>query len=511
MKKRLIISAIVIVLLIIVGSQTLFKKSESEFETFEVIKGTVVQEVSETGQVKKGDKINLGFKNSGEIEKIYVKVGENVYRGAILAKLDASGLYIQLDEASAGLAISQAKLDKLLAGATQEELQDAQTTVSNAETSLADTRAQADDDLDAAYEDARNTLNDAYLKAYNAQNKVDSIQRSYFTSNDQEGTRVKTNKTTIESAVSEIRTTIDDSNIDDALLQTKDELSKIANALKVIRETCEEPTYRNTVSSADKTALDTHRTNINDVSTDISNAQQTISSAKLTNEDDINTAEGTLQAAKDDLALLEADPRQEDIDLNQAQVDRDHASVNKLEDQIQDAILRAPVEGQVAEIKKKVGELAQQDTIATLIPTDPFEIEVDIYEEDIVKVEIDNPVDISLVAFPNQIFKGKVISIDPAEKIVDGVVYYEISIAFEEMPENIKSGMTADITIRTVSKENVLVISEDAVIKNNDKVMVQVLKDNKAEEKEIVIGLEGSNDLVEVISGLEEGEIVILQ
>ena len=74
-----------------------------------------------------------------------------------------------------------------------------------------------------------------------------------------------------------------------------------------------------------------------------------------------------------------------------------------------------------------------------MLPQSPFQVAVDIYEEDIVKVKIGNPVDIKLTAFPDKIFKGKVIAIDPAEKIIEGVVYYEVTIDFEEAAAGIKT------------------------------------------------------------------------
>ena len=115
------------------------------------------------------------------------------------------------------------------------------------------------------------------------------------------------------------------------------------------------------------------------------------------------------------------------------------------------------------------------------------------------------------LAFPGKVFLGKVISISPAEKMLDGVVYYETIIGFEETPEGIKPGMSADITIKAKTKENVLTLPEDAVLSNENRNCVEVLVDGKVQEKDIEIGLKGSNDLVEIVSGLAEGDKVILR
>ena len=513
MIKKIIISIIIVFLLAAVIYQVFLKKEKSAFALVEVKRGQIIQAVSETGQVEKGEKINLGFQNAGKIEKIYVEVGENVKKGDILAKLETNNLKIQLQDAKAALSLVQAQLNKLLAGASQEEIKVAQTKVENSQVSL-DTAKQ---NLDDAYEDAVNNLNDSYLKAYNAQNSVAVIQRTYFITSDQEGVKVKENKEAIETAVSAVKSYLNEvqnnpteENIDLNLNRIKNELSGIFNFLAAIREACEAPSYRNAVSSTDKSSLDTQRANINTAVTNVVNSQQLISADKLS----IESAELDLQTTKDNLALVTAPARQEDVDLYRAKVNQANAQVDLLENQNQESILKSPVDGQIAEINKRAGETIQpvlQDSVITLLPASPYDIKADIYEEDVVKMKIDNEVEISLVAFSDQTFKGKVISIYPAENLIDGVVYYKIIVAIDQPPEGIKSGMTADLQIKTASKENVLIVPKYAVQKKDGKKIVEVLENGKIQEKEIQTGLEGTNDMVEVISGLEEGEKVVVE
>ncbi len=510
MNKKLI-TILVIIFVVIVLIKVFSGSEKPSFNIVKVYQGTVSQEVSETGQVKKGDKTSLSFKSAGEIKSIYTEVGQEVNIGQILAKLETSKLEIQLKEAKSALIIAQAELDKLLTGSSSQEIKVAQTKVDNEETDL----KIAEQNLDDAYQDALNVLEDSFLKTYNAQNSIDTVQRNYFTENNQEGIVVREEEEKIRAAVFQIKSSLDtikesglDQDIETALSQVKDELADISDGLKVIREICETVAYRDLVSSTDKTSLNTERDNINDVLTDIVNAQQTIIAKKLA----VITAQGELQKTKDDLSLLTAPARQEDITLYEAKLDQTQAQVDILENQIEDANLRSPVKGQIAKIEKRVGEIAQsQDTIITLLPADPFDIEVDIYEEDIVNVKIDNPVDISLIAFPDDIFPGRVISIDPAEKLIEGVVYYKVVIVFEETPERVRSGMTADLIIKVDWKENVLVIPEDAIQKKNGQQIVKIFENGIVKEKEIKTGLLGSDDMIEVISGLEEGEEVIIE
>jgi len=519
MRKKIILITIV-GLIIFAVYQGFFQEEESKFTLAEATLGNVVQEVSETGQVQAGEEIKLAFKNEGRIEAIYVRVGDIVPAFSALVKLETDQLNIELQSAQAELAVARAELNKILAGFSEEEIQVARTTLENAEQSLEDVKQKAEDDLNQAYQDALATLDGSYEKGWGALTTVTSIRKTYFVGNDQESIAVKEKENEIKVELAQAKEYITvakasgaSGDIDEALFQLKNTLNSIYNSLDEIRNMMETASYKNEVTDTDRDSLDTKKVNVNTGLTNIINAQQTITSTKISNKEKINTAEGKVQKARDELAVKTAGPRQVEIDLYQARINQAQAQVDLLENKIRDAVLRAPLKGQITEVNKKVGEIVQPvlgESIITLLPTDPYQIEVDIYEEDVVKVDVGDEVDIELIAFPGQIFHGKVISINPAEKLIEGVVYYEVKVNFEEVPEGIKPGMTADLTIKTESKENVLVVPENAVKEKEGKQIVQVLKDKKVEERVIEIGLIGDNNMVEVVSGLLEGEKVII-
>lgn len=519
--KKIILTIIGVAVISLVVYNFFLKEKKADFTLVEVIKGTVTQEVFETGQVQMGKAINLGFKNAGTLQKVFVKVGDSVWPGSSLAKLDTVQLMIERAKAQAALEVAQAELDQLLDGSSAEEIQAAQTDVQNAQIALDDAKRQDEENLNQAYEDALNTMDSAYLKASGAFNTVNTLKKTYFSGGDQESTTVSSKKTFIEILVNTLKTQLDEThasstnqNIDNTLTTAKNNLSDIYAALNIIRDIIETINYTSVVLAADKTSLNTERTNINTALSGIINAQQIISLAKIDGQTDINTAQGNLQEAQDDLALKLAKPSQANLALYQAQVNQVKAEVDLLDNKISEATLKSPIQGQVTKINKELGETVQpslSESVITLLPASPYEIETDIYEEDIVKMAVNNPVEISLIAFPNQTFQGKVISINPAEELIENVVYYTVTINFETVPEGIKPGMTADLVIQVVFKENVLIIPEEAVREKDGKKTAKVLKDNKIEERDIYIGLEGSDGNVEIISGLNEGEKVVVE
>jgi len=533
-KKKLIISSffIVFVVLGLVFWNFLVKKENSEFNLEKVKRGTVLQTVSETGTIKASEQVDLAFEETGRIERIYVEVGEEVARNDELAKLDTSELLIQLSETEALLQQSQAEYKKLLAGPTREEIRVKETTVEqarvaleNAEQKLKNVELEAEENLQQAYENALDTLDDSRLKIYNAYNVADNIYRDYFTLNDQQSFNVKENRDKIEKAKKRTEEYIDKAkqsqkreDIDRALSETKSALSDTKQALDVIRDMVETIKYRDSVSSSDKTSLDNQKSYINTAYANIVSAQQTIYSTKITNKKnidnakaDIETAKVQLKKAEDELNLLTAKARQEDIDAVKAKIKQNEAKISLLKTKISKSYLKSPIQGKITDIKKEEGEVVQaHEPVVSLLSQQPFQIEADIYEEDIVKVKVGDPVTINIVAFPNESLKGKVCAIDPVEKVIDGVVYYKVTIDFGKEKKGLKPGMTADIVIETDKRENVLIIPKEAIKKRNGKNTVWVFENGEVKEKEIEIGLVG-DDFAEVVSGLKEGEEIIIR
>lgn len=427
-KKFLVFSFILIIIAGGVFAFSFSKKGKQNLNLFELKRGSITQVVSETGSVKKGERINLSFKNSGRIKKIYVKEGDKIQPGQVLAKLETQNLEIQLQEAKAALASAQAQLKKLLAGASQEEIQLAKTAVSNAQVALdnakqnlKDIQAQTKENLRENYENALTVLNDADLKIYNSFTLVDLIKRNYFIFSDQAGIKVGDSKTRIKRAMEKEKASLDlakkdakPENIDKALSDMREALQTTSQALGVVRQACEEPFYRSKIPQTEKTALDTQRTYVNSSLSNIISAQNTISLTKINNEASINTAkakvseaEGQLQAAKDKLNQLLAPPRKEDVEFYQAKIKQAEAKIQLLEKQIQDSVLKSEVAGEVIKVNFKEGEVFQpisSKPVIVLLPENPFQVKVDIYEENISKIKINDPVKISLVAFPDQVF-----------------------------------------------------------------------------------------------------------
>jgi len=531
-KKIIVIASIII---IIIGGYFAIRgilNRGTTYSTVAVERSNVEENVSVTGTVISAKKIDLEFEKAGKIRSINVRVNDKVSVGQTLVRLDTSELGAQLLSYQAALEVAQAKLSKALAGTREEDVQiyrtaveKAQVDVTNKERALADAQADADNDLEAAYEDALDSVRTSYTKADQALLiTYTNMRDSYFGGSSalDVGVKDKENGAKQDLAVAdayieaaELDST--ENNIDTAIEKMQHALSSIRDALAYLRSAMDDPS-ESSVSSVDKTSVDTERTNIDTEIVSVTSAKQAISSTKITNQTNINTAQSNLDTAKtslkkaqDELASEEAAPRQEDIDLAQAEVKQAQANVLEAQAKIAKSILRAPVAGTITAIEKEVGETVQSNTlVVSMISQGNFQIEANVSETEIAKVKLDDQVEMTLDALgPDEKFFGKIIKIDPAETVVSGVIYYQVNSVFDAEDERIRPGMTVNLDIRTDKKENVLAIPFFIVREKNGERYVEILKDGQKEKQDIKTGLEGET-MIEVIEGLKEGDEVIV-
>ena len=535
-KKKIIV--IVSIIVIIIGGyliyQGIFKEKEPPYSITPVSKGEVIDNVSVTGTVISAKEIDLEFESSGKIKDIEVLVGDNVSIGQILVRLDTAELNAQLLASQAALEIAQAKLAQILAGTRLEDIQVYQSAVEKAEVSvvneeqaLIDAQADAENDLDEAYEDALDTAKSTYTVADQALViTFTQIRQEYFTGYSQLSSSVKEKEDRAKNDLSLAKSYLDTaesnslySNIDLALDKMKTAVLSIRDALAHLRLALDDPSVKDLVSTVDKTSINTERTNVDTEIVNLSTAEQKISSTKITNQTNINTAQADLEAAEaalkkaqDELTLKEVGPRQVDIDLAEAEVRQAQANLLQTRAKLSKAVLIAPVDGIITAIEKEEGEIASaKSTIISIIGSSYFQIEANVSETEIAKVNLDDGVEMTLDALgPDEKFSGQVIKIDPAETVVSGVIYYKVASVFDVDDERIKSGMTVNLDIQTDKKENVLYLPYYIIKERNGYKYVQVLEDGQIKEREIKTGLEGETR-VEIIEGLIEGEQVIAE
>lgn len=251
-------------------------------------------------------------------------------------------------------------------------------------------------------------------------------------------------------------------------------------------------------------------------------AQNGLASARLSGDARLSSAESSVKTSKEayevvnrQLSQLKAPARSEDVVLARTKVDQAQASLDLANKKIEDSMLRSPIDGKLVRSAYEIGEqIPAGATSFAVLKENNFEIEVDISESDIAKIKLDDEVEITLDAFgEDRKFSGKVFFIEPAETVIQEVVYYKVKINFNEdnqYLDMVKSGMTANVSVFTGKRDNVLAIPERAVLDKDNKKIIRILENDVLKEVPVKTGLRGDDGYIEITSGAKNGEEVVV-
>ncbi|MFH1866626.1 MAG: HlyD family efflux transporter periplasmic adaptor subunit, partial [Patescibacteria group bacterium] len=171
-----------------------------------------------------------------------------------------------------------------------------------------------------------------------------------------------------------------------------------------------------------------------------------------------------------------------------------------------------PFDGVIAEINDNVkkGDSVSSGTVLASIITEQKIAEITLNEIDVARVKVEQKATLQFDAAEDLSITGKVVEVDTLGTVNQGVVSYGVKIAFDVDDERIKPGMTVSTSIILDSKQNILLVPLSAVKVMGDNSYVEVLVNGQPQRKTVVTGL--SDDImIEIQSGLEEGEEVISQ
>jgi HlyD family secretion protein len=241
-------------------------------------------------------------------------------------------------------------------------------------------------------------------------------------------------------------------------------------------------------------------------------------------KDDLEEAQGLLDEGKIDEAQLLLEQVEQSLDKakekSESRVWALPLSVKMVELQLDQAqaeldktIITASFDGVVAAVYIKEGQQLSAMTYANpaISLIDPSEIKMNgvIDEIDVPKVKLGQEAIVILDALPDKEVKGRITFISPESTTEMGVVFYKTTITLENPDEELKDGMSATAEIIIEQHNDVLLIPNRAIQGSWENPHVEVVTDEQIEKRQISIGL-SDGIYTEVLSGLEEGEEVIL-
>jgi HlyD family secretion protein len=205
-----------------------------------------------------------------------------------------------------------------------------------------------------------------------------------------------------------------------------------------------------------------------------------------------------------------------------AQVMQSQASLKQLEEQLSYTTIVAPMDGVIlsrdVEIGDAVSSILVLGSTATLVMTEGDTIQVYVQgkvdEADIAHVYMNQPARIKVESFRDRVFNGRVTKIAPLGVEKDNVTTFEVRVSIENPGGELKANMTANAEILLDEHKGVLTVPENAVIYDGQKnASVEVPDKSQKEGKRkaaVKVGL-SNGSVTEILSGLKEGDQVVLQ
>ncbi|MEK7499056.1 MAG: efflux RND transporter periplasmic adaptor subunit [Patescibacteria group bacterium] len=202
--------------------------------------------------------------------------------------------------------------------------------------------------------------------------------------------------------------------------------------------------------------------------------------------------------------------------LQAAQGDTGLSSLSALESlarvKASKSIMRAPFDGTVTRKNIEIGELATVgQTIIGIETLDSLRLSADVPETDAfaLKEHMDASVTFDAISRSGPV-SAILEQIYPAATLIEGVPTFHVSLRTSDTSLPLRSGITANIVVHAEKKENVIAIPRRAIVTKSEKQFVPKQRANQdPQEIEITTGVVGSDGLVEVTSGLAEGDVIV--
>jgi len=556
MNKKILIAILLILALAGYFGYTKFlKKSETtRYVLTQVKKDTIVVSVSGSGQVSASDQIDIKPKVSGEVAAIYVKEGEEIKTGKLIAKLDDTDFQKAVRDAETSLETAKLELEKLLSPPDELTLLQSENSLIQAKES----KQKAEDDLKKAYDDGFNTISNAFLDLPTvmsglqdilfgvASNVVQSSNIYYYCDvariydekalqyRDDAYNSYQTARKDYDQNFQDYKSASrfsDTNTIESLINQTYETTKNITEAIK--------DTYNLIQFYEDKLAehnikpqafANTHLSSLNSYTGKTNAILPNLLSAKSTiqmGKEAITSAERSIEEKSLSLAKIKAGPDDLDIRAKKIAIQQKEDALLTAKQNLANCSITVPFSGIVADIKVKKGDSVSAGTVLASVITQEKIAEISLNEVDAAKVKVGQKVTLTFDALPDLTLTGKVIEIDTVGTVSQGVVSYGVKIALDTDSEKIKPGMSVTAEIVVEAKPDVLVLPNSAIKSQGNSYYIELIEASEEVKSKLKIGssidlpknvqiknqpveIGISNDtLTEIISGLKEGDIVI--
>ncbi len=516
-KKKIIIGAVVALLAVggvscwVKGQQAAAMAMVQTYQTTPLAPMDLTNTVSTTGTVESQNSCKVYSSGAGKVQTVHVQVGDRVEAGDVLCQLDTTDLRLSKES-------TQASINQSYASA-QHQLEMSQKQYDNAQADRKNKMNGQVESAKASYELAK----DAYYNAKSAWQKADDMDEdaideayaAYKAAVDGQSAAqkayndCKTQLDNLESQLKELEETVPPNGNDIASLKLEilDQKNVVANAeanLTLARAQVNATEMAYEATFGDQTALEKLEQAYDQAKISYENAKKQLDMAENSADQQLETYADSIEGSK--------------IAMNGVAVQQ--AELKRIDKQINDATITAPISGTVTAVYAEEGS-SGAGLLFVVEDIDHLKISTKIKEYDISNVEVGMKTVIKADATGDDEYAGTIASIDPvAVKGVDGNtaagnnVEFASEITVDSAETRLKVGMNARINIVTSEKTGVYGVPYDAVVTKPDGstvIYIAVDGETGAVAKEIPVTMGMETDFYVEISGaaLEDGMNVI--
>jgi HlyD family secretion protein len=178
----------------------------------------------------------------------------------------------------------------------------------------------------------------------------------------------------------------------------------------------------------------------------------------------VDVSENEMISKGKTLFELSSDSVQQQITAKEAAVTSAQNDLNDAKTNAAKDTIISPIAGIIAELDVKNGDsVASGSAVAVIIDPSTMQTVVSVDELDISKVKVGQKAAVNLSAITDQTFSGTVAQVDPIGTSSNGVATYNVTVTIEK-PANVKVGMTTNVEIITENKDNVTVVTANAIL-----------------------------------------------
>ncbi|MFA5355171.1 MAG: HlyD family efflux transporter periplasmic adaptor subunit [Candidatus Paceibacterota bacterium] len=528
------------------------------YVTAAVEKGSIVISVSGSGQISALEETDIKSEVNSAVSNIYVKKGQEVTAGQLVAVLDKSDLEDELEDAE--LAYDSAKEDlESLTNPDEDDIKDAEDALADAKEAELD----AEDAIAESYEDAFNDLSSTFLDLAEVVDYAKNILYSYDIAEDEARfNNSDDNKTVYENLFAlEDRAEVVPflTSADDSYLSAKEDYDEVFSEFKSLTINYEQEDLEDILSETSavaKSFVQVIKNEINlidftidylteqdknvpsqitsyqsglrsklvsaaSVSSAISSTKQSIENSK----DALSDAEELVVQKEEDLEDL-LSPDELDVRSMQSALRQKQKALESAQEDLANCEIYSPYNGVITEVSVERGDSVSSGTVLASIITHQKVAEISLNEVDAALVEVGQKVVLTFDALSDITATGKVTEVDEEGESSQGVVNYGVVIALDSDLESVKTGMSVTADIVTEMKQDILTVPNGAVKSQGENYYVELVDTgsqdsqtflanvsnaalgNYIKTQTVEIGI--SNDsYTEIVSGLEEDDVVI--